>query len=75
MLLCELFRVYNILKKYFKILNSPIYSVSGKVLLKNLHELELIYATETAIEKFYDQGDSFSGEHENTIISKDHLFI
>ncbi|WP_420574177.1 LytR/AlgR family response regulator transcription factor [Kordia sp.] len=44
-------------------------------LIKPFNELEIIYAIETAIEKFYDQEDSFSGEDENTIISKDHLFI
>ncbi|MGH1386899.1 LytR/AlgR family response regulator transcription factor [Kordia sp.] len=44
-------------------------------IIKPYNELELIYAIETAIEKFYDQEDSFSAEDENTIISKEHLFI
>jgi DNA-binding LytR/AlgR family response regulator len=44
-------------------------------IIKPYNELELIYAIETAIEKFYDQDDSFSAEDENTVISKEHLFI
>lgn len=44
-------------------------------IIKPFNELELIYAIETAIEKFYEQEDAFSGEDENTIISKEQLFI
>ncbi|MEM6717707.1 MAG: response regulator transcription factor [Bacteroidota bacterium] len=44
-------------------------------IVKPYNELELIYAIENTIEKFYGQEDSFSGEDENTIISEDHLFI
>ncbi|MEM6684835.1 MAG: response regulator transcription factor [Bacteroidota bacterium] len=44
-------------------------------IVKPYNELELIYAIENTIEKFYGQEDSFSGEDENTVISQDHLFI
>lgn len=44
-------------------------------IVKPYNELELLYAIETAIEKFYGQDDSFSGEDENTIISNNYLFI
>jgi DNA-binding LytR/AlgR family response regulator len=44
-------------------------------LLKPYNSLELIYAIETAIEKFYEQENSFTGEDENTVISDEHLFI
>lgn len=44
-------------------------------IVKPYNELELLYAIETAIEKFYGQEDAFSAENENTIISKEHLFI
>jgi len=44
-------------------------------LIKPFNELELLYAIETALEKFYNQEDSFAMEEENTIISTDHLFI
>lgn len=44
-------------------------------LIKPFNELEILYAIETALEKFYNQEDSFSTEDENTIISTEHLFI
>jgi DNA-binding LytR/AlgR family response regulator len=44
-------------------------------LLKPFNELELIYAIETALEKFYGQEDSFTGEDENAVISQEYLFI
>jgi len=44
-------------------------------LIKPFNELEILYAIETALEKFYDQDDSFLGEDENTIVSKESLFI
>ncbi|QHI35931.1 Transcriptional regulatory protein YpdB [Kordia antarctica] len=44
-------------------------------LIKPFNELEILYAIETALEKFYDQDDSFLGAEENTIISKESLFI
>ncbi|WP_298513151.1 LytTR family DNA-binding domain-containing protein [uncultured Kordia sp.] len=44
-------------------------------IVKPFNELELIYAIENTIEKFYGQEDSFSAEDENTIISDDNLFI
>lgn len=44
-------------------------------LMKPFNELEILYALEIAIEKFYAQPDVFLGDEEDTIISKDHLFI
>ena len=44
-------------------------------IIKPCNELELLYAVETALEKFYGQEDAFSAEEENTIISQEHLFI
>lgn len=44
-------------------------------LIKPYNELELIYAIENAIEKFYAQEDSFTAEEENAVISHEHLFI
>ncbi|MCB4799908.1 LytR/AlgR family response regulator transcription factor [Neotamlana laminarinivorans] len=44
-------------------------------LMKPFNELEILYALEMAVEKFYNQPDVFLSENENTIISKDYLFI
>lgn len=44
-------------------------------LMKPFNELEILYALEMAVEKFYKQTDVFLGEEENTIISEDYLFI
>jgi DNA-binding LytR/AlgR family response regulator len=44
-------------------------------LMKPFNELEILYALETAVEKFYKQADVFLGEEEDTIISEDYLFI
>lgn len=44
-------------------------------LMKPFNELEILYALETAVEKFYKQPDVFLGDAEDTIISEDHLFI
>ncbi len=44
-------------------------------LVKPFNELEIIYAIEMALEKFYEQQDAFSGEKGDTVISKDYLFI
>lgn len=44
-------------------------------LLKPFNELELLYAIEMAVEKFYNQNDVFSGDEEDTVISDEHLFI
>ena len=44
-------------------------------LMKPFNELEVLYAIEMAVEKFYKQEDVFFGDDEDTIISKDHLFI
>ncbi|CAD0004817.1 MULTISPECIES: LytR/AlgR family response regulator transcription factor [Flavobacterium] len=44
-------------------------------LMKPFNELELLYALELAVEKFYAQDDVFLSEEENTVISKEYLFI
>lgn len=44
-------------------------------LMKPFNELEILYALEMAVEKFYEQQDVFLGETEDTIISEDYLFI
>nr|WP_294858650.1 response regulator transcription factor [uncultured Fluviicola sp.] len=44
-------------------------------LLKPFNPLEVLYALEMAIEKFYDQPDIFQSEEEDTVISSDFLFI
>lgn len=44
-------------------------------LMKPFNELELLYALELAVEKFYAQDDVFLSEEENTVISHEYLFI
>lgn len=44
-------------------------------LLKPFNELEILYAIEMAVEKFYAQTNVFLSEDQNTVISKDYLFI
>jgi DNA-binding LytR/AlgR family response regulator len=44
-------------------------------LLKPFNELEVIYAIEMALEKFYDQSMALTGETKNVVINDDHLFI
>lgn len=44
-------------------------------LLKPFNELELLYAIEMAVEKFYAQQDVFLGDEEDTVISEEYLFI
>jgi DNA-binding LytR/AlgR family response regulator len=44
-------------------------------LVKPVNELELVYAIEQALERFYDQPNAFSVEDENAVISQDYLFI
>lgn len=44
-------------------------------LMKPFNELEILYALEMAVEKFYAQPNVFLGGEEDTIISNDHLFI
>ncbi|NHN27861.1 response regulator transcription factor [Flavobacterium jejuense] len=44
-------------------------------LMKPFNELELLYALELAVEKFYAQNDVFLSEEENTVISEEYLFI
>lgn len=44
-------------------------------LMKPFNELELLYALEMAVEKFYEQTNVFLSEDQNTVISNDYLFI
>ncbi|MDO7173080.1 LytR/AlgR family response regulator transcription factor [Mariniflexile sp. AS56] len=44
-------------------------------LMKPFNELEILYALEMAVEKFYAQPDVFLGEEEDTVISNEYLFI
>ena len=44
-------------------------------LLKPFNQLELLYAIEIAIEKFYVQPNVFAGEGQNAVITNDYLFI
>lgn len=44
-------------------------------LMKPFNELEILYALEMAVEKFYEQTNVFRSEDQNTVISKDTLFI
>ncbi len=44
-------------------------------LMKPFNELEILYALEMAVEKFYDQANAFHSEDQNTVISNDSLFI
>ena len=44
-------------------------------LLKPFNELEVLYAIEMAIEKFYDQTNVFLSEEQDTVIGNSHLFI
>ena len=44
-------------------------------LMKPFNELEILYALEMAVEKFYEQTNVFHSEDQNTVISNDTLFI
>ncbi len=44
-------------------------------LIKPFNELEILYAIETAVEKFYKQDDVFFNEEEDTVIGTEYLFI
>lgn len=44
-------------------------------LLKPFNELEILYAIELAMEKFYCQNDVFLSDEENTVVSSEYLFI
>lgn len=44
-------------------------------LMKPFNELEVLYAIEMAVEKFYAQTDVFFNEEEDTVISKEYLFV
>lgn len=44
-------------------------------LMKPFNELEILYALEMAIEKFYEQTNVFLSEDQDTVVSNDYLFI
>jgi two-component system, LytTR family, response regulator len=44
-------------------------------LMKPFNELEILYAIEIAVEKFYTQTNVFLSEDQDTVISNDYLFI
>jgi two-component system, LytTR family, response regulator len=44
-------------------------------LMKPFNELEILYAIEMAVEKFYDQTHVFSSSEKDTVVSNDFLFI
>lgn len=44
-------------------------------LMKPFNELEIIYALELAVEKFYEQTNVFLSEDQDTVVSMDYLFI
>ena len=44
-------------------------------LLKPFNELEVIYAIEMAIEKFYEQEMTLTGNEEEAVYAKDHIYI
>lgn len=44
-------------------------------LMKPFNELEILYAIEMAVEKFYAQQNVFLSKKEDTVITGDHLFI
>jgi two-component system, LytTR family, response regulator len=44
-------------------------------LMKPFNELEILYAIEMAVEKFYAQTNVFLSEDKDTVVSKDFLFI
>ena len=44
-------------------------------LMKPFNELEILYAIEMAVEKFYAQKDVFLSDEEDTVISNEYLFI
>lgn len=46
-----------------------------RYLLKPFNELELLYAIEMAIEKFYGQLNVFASREEDTVIAREYLFI
>ena len=44
-------------------------------LMKPFNELEILYAIEMAVEKFYAQSNVFMSDSQDTVVSKDSLFI
>jgi len=44
-------------------------------LMKPFNELEILYAIEMAVEKFYAQPNIFLSEEQDTVISQEYLFI
>lgn len=46
-----------------------------RFLLKPFNELEVLYAIEMAIEKFYEQANVFASTNQDTVVTKEYLFI
>jgi two-component system LytT family response regulator len=44
-------------------------------LLKPFNELEILFAIEMAVEKFYEQPNVFTSDERDTVVSKEYLFI
>lgn len=44
-------------------------------MVKPFNELELLFSISAAIEKFYDQKDTFTSDEQDTIVTQDHLYI
>lgn len=44
-------------------------------LMKPFNELEILYAIEMAVEKFYNESKALSGKNQNAVMSKDYVFI
>lgn len=44
-------------------------------LMKPFNELEILYALEMAIEKFYEQTNVFLSDDQDTVVSNDYLFV
>ena len=44
-------------------------------MVKPFNELELLFSISTAIEKFYKQEEVFGGDDQDTIVTKDYLYI
>ncbi|HSD08328.1 response regulator transcription factor [Flavobacterium sp.] len=44
-------------------------------LMKPFNELEILYALEMAVEKFYEQTNVFLSEDQDTVVSNDYMFI
>lgn len=75
--------VPNIIKPFVFLTNSKDRKIFERAkltkpfsfLLKPFNELEILYAIEMAVEKFYKQPNVFVSEHQDTVISDSYLFI